>query len=91
MVARLVTTLILLLLALYAFAAGVLDGGHILNPSGIAFLVLSGATWFGWDAVRAAFVAARDESNIPIIRLGAAIIRGMRRGPQPRRSSDETA
>ncbi|HML09260.1 MAG TPA: hypothetical protein VK432_00265 [Stellaceae bacterium] len=91
MVARFVTTLILLLLALYAFADGVLDGGHVFNPSGIAFLILSGAVWFGWDAVRAAFVTARDESNIPIIRLGSAIIRGMRRTPQPHRSSDEAA
>jgi hypothetical protein len=54
MIARLVTTLVLFLLSLYAFSAGALDGGHVLNPSGIAFLILAGAVWFGWDAVRAA-------------------------------------
>lgn len=90
MVARLVSTLILFMLGVYAFWAGVLGGGHVFNPSGIAFLILGAAVWFGWDTVRAAFAAARDESNIPIIRLGAAIIRGMSRTPQPRRSSDET-
>jgi hypothetical protein len=89
MIARLVTTLILFLLSLYAFSTGVLDGGHVLNPSGIAFLILAAAVWFGWDTVRAAFAAARDESNIPIIRLGATIIRGMRRPSQPHRESNE--
>ena len=91
MLARLVTTLILFLLALYAFWAGVLGGGHFLNPTGIAFLVLAAAAWFRWNDVRAAFIAARDESNIPIIRLSAAIIRGMSRTPRPRHSSDEAA
>lgn len=91
MIARLLTTLILFLLGLYAFFTGALGGGHILNPSGIAFLVLAAAAWFGWDAFRAAFIAARDESNVPIIRLNVSILRGMWRTPKPRRNSDETA
>ena len=91
MIARMIVTLILLLLSLYAFCAGVLDGGHILNPSGIAFLVVAGLVWFGWDTICAAFVAAKDESNIPIIRLGATIIRGMTRQSQRHSKSDEPA
>jgi hypothetical protein len=90
-IARITITLIILLLAFYAFSAGVLDGGHILNPSGIAFVIVTGLVWFGWDTIRAAFVAAKDESNIPIIRLGATIIRGMTRPSQPHRKSDEPA
>jgi hypothetical protein len=89
MVGRIIATTLALLLAIYAFSAGVLGGGHILNPSGIAFLLLSAFIWFGWGTIRAAFRTARDESDIPIIRLGSAIIRGMRRVPRPRRTSHE--
>ena len=91
MVARLVTTLIVFLLGLYAFWSDGLGGGHFLNPSGIAFLLLAVALWFGWDFIRATFAAAKDESNIPIIRLGSTIIRGMTRSPLRRRKSDEPA
>jgi hypothetical protein len=89
--ARIMITTIVFLLDLYAFWSDGLGGGHVPNPSGIAFLLLAAGTWFGWETIRAAFAAAKDESNIPIIRLGSAIIRGMRRPPLPRRGSDERA
>ena len=91
MIARILTTLVVLFLAVYAFWIGALGGGHVLNPSGIAFLVLTGFVWFAWGTITAAFRSVMDESNIPIIRLGSAIIRGMRRLPQPQRKSSEEA
>ena len=91
MVARILVTTLTLLLAFYAFWADVLGGGHFLNPSGIAFLILAGFVWFGWETIRAAYRSARDESDVPIIRLGSAIIRGMRRPPHEHRSSDQSA
>jgi hypothetical protein len=90
MIGKSLATIIVLFLGIYAFWADALGGGHFLNPSGIAFLVLAACVWFGWEPITAAFKSVRDESNIPIIRLGSAIIRGMRRLPQsPRKSSGE--
>jgi hypothetical protein len=91
MVARILATMLALLLAFYAFWADVLGGGHFLNPSGIMFLLLAAFVWLGWRTIRAAYLSARDESDIPIIRLGSAIIRGMRRPPRQHRNSDEPA
>jgi len=87
MIARLLVTALMLFLAFYAFSSDALGGGHVLNPSGILFLFLSGLIWFAWEPIRAAFRSARDESNIPIIRLGSAIINGMRKTPLRRRTS----
>ena len=90
MIGRSLATLIVFLLAVFAFWTDALGGGHILNPSGIAFLLLTALVWFAWEPITAAFKSASAESNIPIIRLGSAIIRGIRRVPQPqRRSSGE--
>ena len=91
MIARILTTLVIFLLALYAFWIDALGGGHILNPSGIAFLLLTALVWFAWEPLTAAFRSACDESNIPIIRLGSAIIRGMRRQPASQRKSSGEA
>ena len=90
MIIRVVVTAAALALSGYAFWDGALGGGHILNPSGILCLCLSGAVWFGWKPFRASFLAAKDESNIPIIQLENTAIKGlgsmMRRAPPPRKS-----
>jgi hypothetical protein len=91
MIARILTTLVIFLLALYAFWDDALGGGHLLNPSGIAFLLLTAFVWFAWETITAAFRSVMDESNIPIIRLGSGIIRGMRRLPPPQRKSSGEA
>jgi uncharacterized membrane protein YbhN (UPF0104 family) len=81
MVARVLITALMLLLAFAAFWGNALDAGYVLNPFGILFLFLSGIIWFNWASVRDGFISAKDESNIPIIRLGSAIIAGLRRPP----------
>ena len=90
MLARSIFTLVIFLMSANAFWIGALDGDHVFNPTGIAFLLLSAFVWLRWDAIANAFKSVMSESNIPILRLGAAIIGGMRRFPQPmRRSSGE--
>jgi hypothetical protein len=90
MIGKLVATTILLLLALYAFWGNALGAGYLINPFGILFLFLAAVTWFKWEAVKEGFRSAKDESNIPIIRLNSKVIGGMfsmRRAPRQRRSS----
>jgi hypothetical protein len=90
MIIRIVVTAVALLLAGYAFWDGALGGGHILNPTGILFLCLSGIFWFGWKRIRAGFLAAKEESSVPIIRLENTAFKGlanmMRPTPPVRRS-----
>ena len=83
MVARILVTALVILLAFGAFWGNALDAGHILNPFGILLLFLAGVIWFMWEPLRDGFITAKDESNIPIIRMGSAIIRGLR--PSQRR------
>jgi uncharacterized membrane protein YbhN (UPF0104 family) len=80
-VIRIFTTALVLLLAFGAFWSDALDAGYVLNPVGILLLSLAGSIWFLWEPFRDAFVSAKEESNIPIIRLGSAIIAGLRRTP----------
>src|SRR5215469_17163848 len=90
MIARLIATAILSLLAFYAFWGDALGTGYLINPFGIIFLLLAAVTWFKWDAVREAFGQAKDESNISTIDAIAGQIGGMfskRQGPARRRSS----
>ena len=92
MVSRIVVTAIVVLLAIGAFWGDALGAGHVLNPFGILILALSGLVWFGWTPFREAFLAAKDESDIPIIRPGSTIIGGMEslKHPAPsRRSSSD--
>ena len=79
MVIRVFVTIVLAVLGIYAFWGGVLDGGHVLNPFGILFLLLATLTWFGWGPIREGFKSAKNESDIPIAaRLGATIVKGMK-------------
>jgi hypothetical protein len=90
MIGKLIATTILLLLAFYAFWGDALGAGYLFNPFGILFLLLAAVTWFKWEAIREGFRSAKDESNIPIIRLASKIIGGMSsmlRAPPRRRSS----
>jgi hypothetical protein len=90
MIGKRIATTILLLLALNAFWGNALGAGYLINPFGILFLFLAAVTWFKWEAIREGFRAAKDESNIPIIRLNSKVIGGMfsmRRAPPQRRSS----
>jgi energy-coupling factor transporter transmembrane protein EcfT len=90
MIARIFVTAIVFLLAVGAFWGDALGAGHVFNPFGILLLGLGLFIWFGWSTVHDAFISAKDESNVPIIRLGSAIIRGMenlKHPTQPRRSS----
>ncbi|MBV9017811.1 MAG: hypothetical protein JO058_19350 [Alphaproteobacteria bacterium] len=84
MVGRLLATITLLLLALGAFWGDALGAGYIV---GAVFVCLAAATWVQWEAIRQAFRSARDESDIPIIRLTSKAIGGMfRQEPFRRRS-----
>ena len=88
MIARMFTTTIATLLGVYAFWANILGAGHFLNPFGIMFLLLAGLIWFAWEPIREGFRSAKNESDIPISRLGSTIVKGMLgigRGEHPRR------
>jgi hypothetical protein len=77
MIARILATTIMFLLAVYAFVGNALGAGHYFNPFGILCLGLTALVWFKWEAVRDAVSSAKNESDMPIIRLGSTIIRGM--------------
>jgi hypothetical protein len=83
MVGRTVATIVALLLAFYAFYGNALDAGHVFNPFGILCLGFAGLIWFKWDLVRESVHSAKNESDIPIIRLGAKAIQGMIDSQQP--------
>ena len=91
MIGRLLATGIMLLLAFGAVYEDVLGIGYL---TGFLFMIFAALTWFQWDAISEGFRSAKDESNIPIIRLGANIIGGMeflRHGSPRRRSSSASS
>ena len=88
MIARISATLIMFLLAIYAFWGNALGVGHFFNPFGILFLGLTILTWFAWRPIRDGFRSVKEESDIPIIRLGSAIIQGMKHPPRHRQSGE---
>jgi len=77
MIARYLFTLVMLLLAFYGFWGNALGAGHIFNPFGLSFLLGAAAVWFKWEMVRSAFRSVKDESDIPILRMGYKILQGM--------------
>ena len=91
MVTRLLVTALVLLLGFAAFWGNALGAGYILNPFGILFLFLAGLIWFMWEPLRDGFISAKEESNIPIIRLGSAIIAGLRSRPRQHRTSESNS
>lgn len=87
MIPRMLVTGFVLLLAFGAFWGNALDEGYVLNPFGILLLFLALPIWWMWEPLRDGFISARDESNIPILRMGSAIIRGLSRAPRQHRPS----
>ena len=89
MIIRVLTTFVAVALGIYAFWGDAMGQGHVLNPFGILFLLLAALIWFGWGPICEGFKSIKDESDIPISRLGSTIIKGMtglKRGPGHRRS-----
>ena len=83
MIARVLVTAGGTLLGLYALWDNVLGAGVFL---GIMFFLVAGIIWFGWEPLREGFWSAKDESEIPISRLGITIIRGMKTNERRRRT-----
>src|SRR5215470_2690729 len=89
MITRVLATFVVVALGIYAFWGDAMGQGHVLNPFGILFLLLAALIWFGWGPICEGFKSTKDESDIPISRLGSTIIKGMiglKRGPGRRRS-----
>ena len=89
MTARIAVTLAMFLLAVYAFWGDALGVGRVFNPFGILFLLLTALVWFKWQLIRDSFKSVKEESEIPIIRLGSKSIQGMMSRPREHRSSGE--
>jgi len=77
MIIRVIATVVVLALGIYAFWGDAMGAGHVLNPFGILFLLLAGLIWFAWGPIREGFKSAKEESEMPIIRLGSTILKGM--------------
>jgi hypothetical protein len=93
-IARFAVTAIMLLLAFSSFLSpsGCDNCQQRLGaPFAITFVVIAAIAWFKWEIIREGFLAARSESQLPIIRLGwmgiCGLARLVRLGPQQRRSS----
>ena len=77
---RLAVTTIMLLLACVAFLS---PSGcdncqqHLGAPFGIFFAVIAAFTWFKWEIIREGYYAAKSESQLPILRLGAMGLAGL--------------
>lgn len=90
MIARIFVTLVAFGFAVSAFWSGALGGGHFLNPIGILLLLLTLVLWFAWPTVREGFRSAKEESDLPIIRLAGTAMDGLRnlmRPAEPHHSS----
>ena len=77
MITRVLATIVAVAFGIYAFWGDAMGQGHVLNPFGILFLLLAALVWFGWGPIRESFKSVRDESDIPISRLGSTILKGM--------------
>ncbi|HXJ85094.1 MAG TPA: hypothetical protein VMS64_41180 [Candidatus Methylomirabilis sp.] len=77
MTTRICATSILVLLGVYAFWGDAVGFGHVLNPFGLLFFLLAALVWFGWDPISEGFESVKNESDLPILRLGSTIIKGM--------------
>ncbi len=82
MIARVLVSGGATVLGLYAIWENVLGAAVFL---GVMFFLVAGLIWFGWEPLREGFRSAKDESEIPISRLGITIIRGMKTDERQRR------
>jgi hypothetical protein len=46
-------------------------------PTSALLLICAVLMWFHWDTISEGFRSAKNESNVPIIRMGAKIIGGL--------------
>ena len=76
MIIRAIATVVALALGIYAFWGDAMGAGHVLNPFGILFLLLAGLIWFAWGPIREGFKSAK-ESEMPILRMGSTILKGL--------------
>jgi hypothetical protein len=90
MIGRSIATTILLLLAFGAVFTDALGIGY---PTGALLLICAALTWSYWGTISEGFRSAKDESNVPILRMGAKIIGGMEflRHGSPRRRSNSAS
>jgi hypothetical protein len=91
MIFRITVTVLMTFLTIYAFWSNAEEGGFF-NPLGILFLILTILVWLAWRPICDAFRSAKAESELPIlpiVRLGTAMIEGMRRPPREHRHSDD--
>lgn len=77
MIARGIWTVVMLSLAFCAFWGNALGAGHYFNPLGILFLFFAYVVFFKWAIVRDAFGSVKEESEIPILRMGYKAIQGL--------------
>lgn len=87
MVGRIALLVLLGLVAVYS------NPFSIDYQTGLLFLFFAIHTWFEWGVICEAFRAAKDEANIPIIRMGAKGISGLMClfHPPPRRRSSSSS
>jgi hypothetical protein len=83
MIGKSLATAVVLLLAFGAFWSDPLGDGYSI---GFVFLLLAVVTWFKWEVIRSGFYVAKEESDLPIIRMASKTISGMG-SPPLRRSS----
>jgi len=91
MTGRSIATAIMLLLAFGAVFSNALGIGY---PTAALLLLFAALVWFQWDVISEGFRSAKDESNVPILRMGAKIIGGMEfllHGSTRRRSSSASS
>ena len=79
MIGRLLTTLLMLLLAFVAFSNDALNAGYFSTITGFLFLFLAIVIWFRWGTIGRIFYAA--EGKDPIIETASKVVTriGLRR------------
>jgi hypothetical protein len=91
MIGRSLVTALFVLLALGAVYTDPMSIGY---QTGLLLLLFAALAWFQWDIISEGFRSARNESNVPIIRMGAKALSGLgslMHGSSPRRSSSNSS
>jgi hypothetical protein len=97
MIARILVTGVMLVLAAGAFFGATQLPPGPLNPFGVLFLTIAGVIWFAWQELREGFSygagSRRDSAELPLAAgFGPVFIKGItnarRTAQAPRRTSD---